>query len=53
MDADPNHTLPGTKARMATLEKQVLLLRGDLQRAYMEIAECRSIIQEKDEEIAA
>ena len=33
--------------------KAGLLLRGDLQRAYREIAECRIIIQEKDEEIAA
>ena len=53
MGADPNYALPGTKARMAALEKQVLLLRGDLQKAYREIAECRSIIQEKDGEIAA
>ena len=43
----------GTDACMAALEKQMLLSRGDLQRAYREIAECRSIIQEKDEEIAA
>ena len=41
------------KMHMAALEKQVLLLRGDLQRAYGEIAECRRIIQEKDDEIAA
>ena len=53
MGADPNHALRGTEARMAALEKQVLLLRGDLQKAYGEIAECRSIIQEKDDEIAA
>ena len=53
MDADPNYTLRGTDARMAALEKQVLLLRDDLQRAYGEMAECRSIIQAKDEEIAA
>ena len=38
---------------MAALERQVLLLRGDLQKAYGEIAECRSIIQEKDNEIEA
>ena len=53
MGADPNYALRGTDARMAALEKQVLLLRGDLQKAYREIAECRSIIQEKDKEIAA
>ncbi len=53
MGAEPNYTLCGTDARMAALEKQVLLLRGDLQRAYGEIAECRRIIQEKDDEIAA
>ena len=53
MGADPNHALPDTKARMAALEKQVLLLRCDLQKAHGEIAECHSIIQEKDGEIAA
>ena len=53
MGAEPNYTLRGTDARMAALEKQVLLLRADLQRAYGEIAECRRIIQEKDDEIAA
>ena len=53
MGADPNHALRGTDARMAALEKQVHLLRADLQRAYGEIAKCRRIIQEKDDEIAA
>ena len=43
----------GQIARMAALEKQVHLLRADLQRAYGEIAKCRRIIQEKDDEIAA
>ena len=37
MGADPNHALRGTEARMAALEKQVLLLRGDLQKAYREM----------------
>ena len=37
MGADPNHALRETEARMAALEKQVLLLRGDLQKAYREM----------------
>ena len=44
MGADPNRALRGKDVRMAALEKQVLLLRGDLQGAYGEIAECRIII---------
>ena len=52
MGTDPSRALRGTDVHMTALEKQVLLMRCDLQKARGKIAECRRIIKEKDEEMA-
>ena len=46
MDADFKCTLNDAEACKATFEKQVLLLRGGLQKLYVGMAECNGIILE-------